>query len=159
MEIWEVTNPVAGIKKSSAQSSYKSKGGIASEYSKILAEKISNIKTDVRQMETVREQLNEIRDMHEELTGEVKIDEDSGNANREDDSTVTITCVEKIKRFMPDGSIMITTYEDGKITEQFRKKPHMVSVADYSAPPKVDGSPETKLEARHSLDLMELLMI
>ena len=159
MEIWEITKSATALGKNSAQSSYKSTGGIASEYSKILAEKLSNVKADVRKMEAIQEQLDEIRDMHEELTGEVKIDEDSGNANRDYGSVSTITCVEKIKRFMPDGSILLTTYEGGRITEQVRKKPHMVTVPDYSAPPKVDGSPETKLEPRQNLDLMELLMM
>jgi hypothetical protein len=160
MELWEVTKSASAITRNSAQSSYKSTGGIASEYSKILAEKLSNVKADIQKMETVQEQLDEIRDMHEELTGEVKVDEDSGNANRDDDGVSTqVVCVEKIKRFMPDGSILMMTYEDGRITEQVRKKPHMVSVPDYSAPPKVDGSPETKLEPRQNLDLMELLMM
>lgn len=159
MEIWEVTKSAAVVEKKSAQSLYKSSGGVASEYSKILAEKMSNVKTDVQKMAAVREQLDAIRDMHEELTGEVKIDEDSGNANREKGSSARMVCIEKIRRFMPDGSILITTYEDGKLTEQFRKKPHMLVVPDYSAPPKADGSPELKLEARQNLDLMELLMM
>ena len=143
MEIWEVTNPAAGVKKNSAQPSYKLPKGIVSEYSKILAEKMSNIKADVREMEETKEQLDEISYLQDELKN----------------SSVNIVTIEKVKRFMPDGSIMITTYEDGKVTEQVRKKPHMISVPDYSAPPKVDGSPETKLEARQSLDLMELLMM
>ncbi len=155
MELWEVTKSAAGVGKNSAQSSYRLKGDIASEYSKILAEKISNVKTDIRKMEEVREQLDEIRDMHEELTGEVKADEDSGNANREDG--ISIVCVEKVKRFMPDGSILITTYEDGKIKEQIRKKPHMIEVPNYFAPPKEDGSPETKWEPRQPFDLTDFL--
>ena len=38
MEILEVTKSAAGVGKNSAQSSYRLKGKIASEYSKILAE-------------------------------------------------------------------------------------------------------------------------
>ena len=139
MEIWEVTKSAADVRKNSAQSSYKSTG-VTSEYAKILAEKISGIEDDVKEMEKVQEQLDEIDELQKELAG-----------------SVNISSVEKIKRFMPDGSILVTTYEDGKVTEQFRKKPHMISVADYSVPPKVDGSPETKLEPRQSLDLPELL--
>ena len=160
MEIWEVTNTATSSRKSSAQPAYKLPRGVVSEYSKVLAEKMSNAKNDIRQMEIVREQLDEISDLHEELTGKVKVEEDSGNANREDDGAEpNIICVEKVKRYLPDGSIMITTYEDGKIAEQVKKKPHMISVPDYSAPPKADGSPDTKLEPRQSLDLMELLMM
>ena len=34
------------------------------------------------------------------------------------------------KRFMPDGTILITTKKDGKIVEQHKKKPHLVPVPD-----------------------------
>lgn len=160
MGIWEVTTLTAGNGRNAAQSSYKSTSPIASEYSKILAEKLANIKTDVRQMEAVKEQLDEIRDLHEELTGEVKLDEDSGNANRdEDNATSTITCVEKIKRFLPDGSVMITTYEDGKMTDRLTLKPHMTVVPDYTAPPEPDGSVATELKPTRSLELQMLLML
>ncbi|MBQ4402906.1 MAG: hypothetical protein II857_00650 [Selenomonadaceae bacterium] len=158
MGIWEVKVSSLDIDvKVSAKSSSKS---VASEYSKILAEKISNIKTDVQAMRETQEQLDEIRDMHEELTGEIKIDEDSGNANRNGGDTSTkIVEVETIKRFMPDGSIMITTYEGGKITGQVRHKPHMMVVPDYTAPPKADGSPATELKPYQNLDLEMLLMM
>lgn len=157
MEIWKVTKLAAGTK--AAQSSYRNKtSGTVSEYSKILAEKIANVKTDLREMEMVQEQLDEIRDLHEELTGEVKRDEDSGNANREG-GRANISNVERIKRFLPDGSIMVTTYEDGKITGQIKHKPHMTVVPDYTAPPKDDGTVATKLKPSQSFDLAMLLMI
>ncbi len=156
MEIWEVTKPAAGVKKNSAQASYKLPKSVVSEYAKILAEKMSNVKSDVQEMEIVREQLDEISAMHTALTGEVKVDEDSGNANREEGASANIICVEKVKRFLPDGSIMITTYEDGQVTDRVKMKPHMISVADYSVPPKVDGSPETTLKPTQNffLDFM-----
>ena len=34
------------------------------------------------------------------------------------------------KRFMPDGTIIITTKKDGKIVEQIKKKPHLVPTPD-----------------------------
>ena len=34
------------------------------------------------------------------------------------------------KKFLPDGSVEITTKKDGQIVERSRKKPHMVSVKD-----------------------------
>lgn len=161
MEIWEVTNPVASLSKRAAQNSYhgNSNSSVASEYSKILAEKISNVKTDMRRMEAVQDQLDAIADLQEELTGEVKVDEDSGNANRDEAGVSISQPTETIKRFMPDGSIMITTYEGSKIVEQVRQRPHVVSVADYTAPPKPDGTVATKLEAKQSLDLASLLMM
>lgn len=138
MEMLEVTSSAAGISKKSAQSTYKMPKGVISEYAKVLASKMSNIREDVREMSEIREQEEEISEMRAETN---------------------IICIETVRRYMPDGSIMVTTYEDGKIAEQHRKKPHMVVVNDYSAPPKADGTPETKLEAKQGLDLMELLMM
>jgi len=158
MELWEVTN-TASVTVSKYLSKSSAADSLVSEYSKILAEKISNIKDDVQQMQIVQEKLDEISSMHEELTGEVKVDEDSGNANRNEDFVSKMLSVETVKRFMPDGSIMVTTYEGGKITEQVRHKPHMSVVPDYTAPPKPDGSPETELKPTQNFDLEMLLMM
>ena len=145
MGIWEVK--ISPTEMSSDGSLYKNTSPgktAASAYEKILNEKISNIKADIEQMEETQEQLDEISELQEELTG-------GGSTN--------FTEVETIKRFMPDGSIMVTTYENGKITEQVRHKPHMAVVPDYSAPPKPDGSPATELKPYQNLDLEMLLMM
>ena len=34
------------------------------------------------------------------------------------------------KKFLPDGSVEITTRKDGQVVDRSRKKPHMVSVRD-----------------------------
>ena len=159
MELWEVKNSVASFGGNASQSPYKCTSNVASEYSKILAAKISSVKVDVQAMAEIQSQLDEISDLHEELTGEVKVDEDSGNANRDESSVPKVKPTETIKRFMPDGSIMITTYEGSRIVEQVKHKPHLVSVPDYSAPLKPDGTVATKLEAKQSLDLAMLLMM
>ncbi len=159
MEIWEVTNSVASLKKNASQSSYRSGSNVASEYSKILAEKISNVKADVQQMSAVREQLDEICDLQEDLTGEVKINEDSGNANRDGSGASAGKSTETVKRFLPDGSILVTTYEGSRIVEQVKHKPHMTVVPDYTAPPNPDGTVATKLDKSTSIDLAMLLMM
>ena len=55
---------------------------------------------------------------------------------------------EVIRRIMPDGSIMITEYNDGKIVSRYRKKPHMIAVPDENAPIKLsaDGTPLLSLQ-------------
>lgn len=67
------------------------------------------------------------------------------------------TQISTVKRFKPDGSIQITTYEDGDIVSQTKIKPHLVPTPDFSAPPQPDGSPQIKMEPR--FNLLELLMI
>ena len=157
MEVLEVTNIAAGSRKKSAQSSNKLADGAASEYSKILAEKLSNVKADMREIEKVQNQLDEICDLQEELTGRVKVDEDSGNANRKEGTISNLPCVEKIRRYLPDGSVLITTYEDGRISDRVKMKPHMLVVPDYTAPPKADGSVETTLKATQNF-FLEFMM-
>lgn len=50
--------------------------------------------------------------------------------------------IEIIRRIMPDGSILVTKYEDGQIASRFRKRPHMVDVPDPDTPPprNADGN-------------------
>ena len=140
MGIWEInSSPLLDVSNPTFKANSK---GVASEYSKILAEKMANAKADLEQMEAVQEQLDEISELHEELTG---------------NASTQMVEVETIKRFMPDGSIMVTTYEDGKITEQVRHKPPMMVVPDYTAPPTPDGSPATELKPYQNFDLMMLL--
>ena len=159
MQTYEVKNSLAGFAANGGNlTSRQSKSSVVSEYSAILAEKLANVKADLEEMNTVREQLEEIRELHEELTGQIKVDEDSGNANRESSNANSAGASETIKRFMPDGSIMITTYRDGSVVQQVKQRPHLIPVPDYSAPPTASGETPVKMEARQSLDLLSLLM-
>ena len=84
--------------------------------------------------------------------------EDEGAEQAQDiSSSNSIPVVETIKRFKPDGTIMITTYEDGKISDQTRIKPHLVPMPDFSAP----LTPEGKLDVKYvpHFSLMDLLML
>ncbi len=69
----------------------------------------------------------------------------------------TPTEITRVKRFKPDGSILVTTYEDGNIASQTKIKPHLVPVPDFSAPKTPEGNTPTKWEPR--LNLLDLLMI
>lgn len=69
----------------------------------------------------------------------------------------TMPVIETIKRFRPDGSIMITTYKDGQIDATQKIKPHLVPMPDFSAPETPEGKPETKFVPR--LSVAELLML
>ncbi len=116
-----------------------------SEYAKILAEKIANARTEMEQMDELQDRLDEIADLHEELTGK-----------RPDSSESKETST--IKRFMPDGSILFLTVQDGKTVQSFKKKPHLTVVADPSAPKTASGQVATKLVSKPQLDLADLLM-
>ena len=106
---------------------------ISSDYAKILAEKISEVE-------------NEFEETKNNLS------QNFGGENSQATSTETV------KRFMPDGTVVLTTYDGGNIVRQVKFPPHLVPVADYSAPPNSFGEPAMKLEPKQNLDLFNLLM-
>ena len=110
---------------------------VSSDYAKILAEKISEVETEFEETE------NNLSNQNQSFGG--------GESS-------SASSVETVKRFMPDGSILITTYDGSSITQQTKLRPHLVPVADYSAPPTSTGEPEIKFEAKQNLDLLSLLM-
>lgn len=62
--------------------------------------------------------------------------------------------LETFRKHMPDGSIMLLTYENGKLVETEKRKPHLVAKADYSRPAKTENGeekPQIKLVPRLNL--------
>lgn len=112
-------------------------GNFSSDYAKILSEKIAEVETEFE------ESKNNLSNQNQSFRG--------GN-----DSSATST--ETIKRFMPDGSVLITTYDGSNIVQEIKLRPHLVPVADYSAPPTISGEPAIKFVAKQNLDLLSLLM-
>lgn len=138
MSVWNI-NYGTDLISSKSQSVYQNESNnsvaqstekVSSDYAQILAERISEID---QQFEDMRENLE-----NQQQTNAMKV-------------------IHTKKRFMPDGSLMITTYEDGKITSQIKKRPHLVATPDYTAPPTADGKPAMKMESK--LNLLDLLMM
>lgn len=66
----------------------------------------------------------------------------------------SITDTEIIRKYMPDGTILVLTYQDGKVTDQHRIKPMLTEKPDYSRPPVIkDGEEEyqTKLVPKRGI--------
>ena len=63
----------------------------------------------------------------------------------------TATTTETIHKYMPDGSIMVITTKNGKVTEQYRKKPTMVEVPDPIQPASEDGQDPTGTRVKMKL--------
>ena len=142
--VWNInygTNLISSMSQSTFQTDNQNSAvinsfGNNSEYAKILAEKIAEVDSE---FEETKDNLS---------------NQNQSSDNGKNSSSAT----ETIKRFMPDGSIMITTYDGSSIVNQIKLRPHLVPVADYSAPPEVSGEPSTKFEMKQSLDLLSLLM-
>lgn len=144
MGVWNInygTDLISSVSQSTVQTDSNNNNSVAqnvanvsSDYAKILAERISEIDS-------------QFEDMQENFKNQQQ-NFNQGNSAKS---------VETIKRFMPDGSLMITTYEDGKITSRIKKRPHLVPVPDYSKPPTATG--ETAIKMQPQLNLLDLLMM
>lgn len=142
MKIWELSSSQPPLMPSSMQS----KEPASSEYAKILAEKIADARTEMEQTDEIQARLDEIAKLHEELTGK-----------RLDSSPSKEKSI--VKRFMPDGSILFLTVQDGKTVQTFKKKPRLAVVSDPSAPLTPSGRTATKLVTKSQLDPADLLMM
>ena len=65
--------------------------------------------------------------------------------------THTPATVETIHKYMPDGSILVITTKNGKVTEQRRNKPRMVSIPDPIQPPKAEDQTAATTQIRQKL--------
>ena len=129
-----LTQSVFNTAASTAQTAAKITGN-TSAYAQILAQKISEIDA-------------EMKNAGEQTTGQ----ENSSTEKKSADAP------EVVKRYLPDGTIVITTYEGSSIVDQLKFSPHMLAVADYSVPPDSSGNPAIKMEARQSMDLFAMMM-
>ena len=144
MSVWNVnygTDLIASMAQlnfqtdSNSSSALSNATQISSDYAQILSEKISEIEAAMKEAQDNAEQ-------QQNFSG-------GSNAGKS---------VQTVKRFMPDGSIMITTYEDGEISSQVKKRPHLVPTPDYSAPPDASGQVATKMTQQFSAaDLLMML--
>ena len=143
MSAWNIDNTSADLIKTVAGLSGNGNNrfaaaksvGFSSSYAEILSQQIAQLEQDA-QSES------------ENLSSQTQDDTSTSNS---------MAVIETIKRFRPDGSIMITTYKDGKIDSTTHIKPHLVPVPDFSAPPTPDGQPAIKMVQRFTL--AELLMM
>ena len=142
--VWNVnygTDLISGMAQStfmtdSNTSAVINSSNTSSEYAKILAEKIAEVDSEFEETK------NNLSNQNQPQTS----------------SSKTSSSLETIKRFMPDGSIMITTYDGSSIVQEIKLRPHLVPVNDYSAPPQPSGEPQIKMEVQQNLDLLSLLM-
>ena len=139
MGLWDINNVSADLirtlqnGKSKNSFATNNSAGFSSDYAKILSQQIAQLEQDVQAASENSTQ-----------------DEELNTANN-------MEVIETVRRFRPDGSIMITTYKDGKIDSTTHIKPHLVPMPDYNAPPTPEGQPEIKMVPQ--LSLAQLLML
>jgi len=151
MKLWEITSTQNSLSSNANAQTRTSTSTAASEYAKILADKIANAKIEMEQMNEIQEALDEIQDLHEELTGHRTDEKSSGGSSSEE-------ATETVKKFLPDGSILVMTVKDGEVVEQNKKKPHMVAVPDLSAPLTPSGNTAVTIKAKPQLDFFSLVL-
>ncbi len=132
MELYEIQNLTGSRAMNSGSTSLKTStrsSEVKNSFAALLQDRLTNLKEDLEEMEERRKMLKEVEETHEELTG---------RASGEDADTQQPE-TEIIKRILPDGSIRVTTVENGSVTEQYVKKPEMIAVPDSSVPEMIDG--------------------
>ena len=148
----DITSVQGFGQQASTSKKQASSEGVKGEYAQLLQQKLSTLKQDLEEMEQRREELDELRKQREELTGKTEEDE-NGNIS-------TQGTKETLKRFMPDGTILVTTTENGKVVEQFKKKPNMVPMPNPSAPkPEDGGTASQQIKWMPHYSVMDLLSV
>ena len=150
MGVWNI-NAATDLISSMAQSTIITESNVnnnlaagvaadTSDYARILAEKISEIDS----------QMNNTQNQSDNAQNNYSQNESKSSGN-------SMSAIETLRRIMPDGSIRIVTYEDGEIKGSLELRPHLVMTPDFSAPPNpTSGELDVKPEKR--LSLAALLM-
>lgn len=142
MSAWNISAPrelLASLAQSSISKNQDTSFAAAnsSEYAKILAAQLAQVQEEFQS------------------ASENSLNENSAAGELSTKNSMPV--IETIKRFRPDGTIMLTTYKDGKIDSTQRIKPHLVPVPDFDAPPTPEGKTDFKYVQRYTL--AELLML
>ena len=125
-----------------------SSDGVKGAYAQLLQQKLDTLKEDLEQMEQRRQELDELKKAQEELTG------------KSDGEGSSMEMTETLQRFLPDGTILVTTTKDGEVVEQFKKKPHLVPVPDPAAPkPEEGGTVSEQVKWIPHYSVMDLLSV
>ncbi len=143
------TGDITGTSTSSAvsglSSSREQTSDVTATYAEILAGKLATIDDELKRLEKVREDIEEIDTLRRD-------------AENRESIQFSEEMPETVRRVMGDGTILVTTTVDGKITEQYRKKPHMVLTPNPSAPEDALPSEKYKLQPRHNpLDMLAFM--
>ena len=118
------------------------KNDVTKTYAEILAGKLASVKDDLERMEKEREDIEDIDTLRRDA-------EERGTLRP------TAETPETIRRVMGDGTILVMTTENGKIVDQYRKKPRLVPVSNAAAPPDAPTSEKVKMEpAQNLLDFL-----
>ena len=127
-----------GTGKSTAKASKKE--SVAEDFKNLLNERIDSLDETTKKMDKIKKELKQLKEQRE--------------------------VTEIIRRIMPDGSIQVTKYVEGKIESRYTQSPRMHWELDYASVPKLSEpdstlSPEyaTKLVAKRSIadDLLGML--
>ena len=118
------------------------KSDVTKTYAEILAGKLASVKDDLKRMEKEREDIEAIDTLRRDA-------EERGTLRPAAETPETI------RRVMGDGTILVMTTENGKIVDQYRKKPRLVPVSNAAAPPNAPTSEKVKMEpAQNLLDFL-----
>lgn len=121
----------------------KKQDGAAGAFAASLAQKIATLDDELRRLEKVREDVEDVDTLRRDA-------EDHGDIRAQDGEAA-----ETLSHMLGDGSVLVTTTKDGKVVSQFRKKPHLVAVADPAAPK--DALPSERVKMVKKWSIMDMI--
>ena len=130
------------------------------DFKSLFSETLAELKEDYEETGlTPAEQLLKAKGGENALEAKEDL-EKSGSALFNDDeekSSVTISSdVETVERVMPDGTIVTSRYEDGRMVSQEFQKPHLTQKTDYSQPiVKADGEIDYRTVTAPRVNILE----
>ena len=134
------TNGTTGTGASKARGTVRSDA--AGAFAASLARKIETLDDELKRLEKVREDIEEIDTLRRDA-------EEHGDLPRSQEAPETLTHV------LGDGSVLVTTTQDGEIISQRRMKPHLVAVADPNAPR--DALPSERVKWVRKQSIMDMI--
>jgi hypothetical protein len=83
-----------------------------------------------------------------EESGSSLFNKDENTAEEDKAAKKMSTDTEIIRKYMPDGSFLVLTYQDGKIIDQHRTKPIMVEKPDLSRPTIIKNNGQEEYQTK-----------
>lgn len=120
--------PIREADEAYAGAAAAAKADFKKTFAALIEEKRATIRETLEEMNARKMELNEIRKMQK--------------------------FTETVRRILPDGSILISEYEDGKLVGRDRQKPHLKAVPDESAPPPPLAPDGTVLTTQQEMKLV-----
>ena len=154
------TNAVSGAQNQ------KTSTGSGADFKAVFQSKITTMKEEFKQTGMTAADLalwkaggDRALEAKAELKEQQKAAEDK-STDASSTSTTASVKIQVIRKFMPDGSLLVLKTKGNEVIDQYRKKPRLTTKPDFSRPPKpgADGMERPQTKQVPKQDIFEMMM-